>query len=293
MKRILPAILIVVLAAFAAALGGCVVKKQTGELTEKTYSVDAIDSFSVENLSLQKTDGSFGPTVVFVNDGGEREITVSMQKSMFDTVTPRQTEKKFVLSGKSNYVYLTDYDVKIVVKNCVLTKIGLHGAAQGTADSASLGENVGLELSGAARFVAEDVACHSFRLNASGASNAVFRSVVCSTMKTDLSGASAFRADLVTVTDSIDAEGSGGSEYSFTAGGAQTISVDLSGASRFHALAFVVTDAATIDLSGASSLKLTVNGTLDGSASGASSVEYRGSATADVNKSGGSTVRNV
>lgn len=291
MKRVLVFLFVVLFTASLALLcTGCVMKTVKGELVTETYSIDAADSFIVKDLSMKVSGEGIGPTVDFVTDGGAPEVVVTMQKGMFDTVKLNQNGKKLTFSGKKRYVYLTDYDVKVTVKNCVFTDIELHGAVKATVEDGCLGSDVALDLSGASSLKGKTLTCNTFDLNESGASNVTFDTVVCAQMTADLSGASTFAVTTITVENAIVADASGASRYGFTNGAVPTLSVDLSGASSFDAID-VLTTTVTVDASGASLLKITCNGTITGDASGASTVEYKGAAATNVDTSGGSNVR--
>ena len=293
MKRALLLILILLFAVTVAMLCvGCVVKKQSGEIVTETYTVTDADAFVLKNLSMKVSGKGIGPKVQFVSDGGETSVTVTMQKSMFDTVKLTQTGKKIIFSGNKRYVYITDYDVNGVVKNCVLNTIDLSGATTATADDGCLGSDLYIDLSGASRLDGTSVTCNAFNADLSGASKLSLTGISCSAMTVDLSGASSLTASTVTA-NNIHADISGASHISFTTGSANTMHLDASGASTFGSIDFAV-QTTYADVSGASTLSLTCNGgTITGDASGASHIEYKGTATVSVDTSGTSSIRNV
>ena len=293
MKRFLLLTLIFVFALTIAVLcTGCVVKTVKGELVTETCSLEGADSFVLKDLSMKVSGEGIGPTVEFVTDGGAPSATISMQEGMFDTVKLQQNGRNLVFSGKKRYIYLTDYEVKIVVKNCVFNSIDLSGATKATAEEGCLGGNLFVDLSGASRLEGKTIVGDSLNFDLSGASSLSFSSVTCSKMTLDLSGASTFTCPLVTAAD-INADLSGASKVSFTAGEANSLDVDLSGASNFDSPEFIV-KTVHVDASGASKVAFTANdGTITGDASGASTVEYKGTASQSVDVSGGSSVKNV
>lgn len=269
----------------------CVSKKQSGELKTETYQVTDVTSFKVENVSLRKDGSGFGPTVEFICDGGEPSVTVTMQESLFRYVKLKQNDKAIVFSGNKLHRYVTDYDVTLIVKNCVFTDIRLSGASKASADSKCIGENFSLDISGASSFQSGILALKSFDLDASGASNAVFESIVCPDIDLDLSGASMFSATEISSSD-IDADESGASRIAIAGGAATKVSVDCSGASMFDAKN-LITSETKIDISGASTVYVTANSSLTGRASGSSNVYCKGDAIASVSTSGGSQAQKI
>ena len=293
MKRAILFVLIAVFAVTAAVLcTGCVVKTVKGELVTETYSLESADSFVLKNFSIKVAGKGAGPTIEFVSDGGAPSATVTMQEGMFDTVKLQQTGSKLVFSGRRHCVYLTDYEVKIVVKNCVFNHVDLVGAAKATAEEGCLGGDLYVDLSGASHLNGKNIVGDSIKFDLSGASDVSLDSITCSKITMDMSGASTVSCPLVTATD-INADLSGASKVSFTAGEANSLDVDISGASSFDCPDFIVKDV-HLDVSGASKVSFTANdGTITGDVSGASTVEYKGHATQTVDVSGGSSVKNV
>ena len=292
MKRSLSVLLTVIFASLLiVTCTACINKKQSGELKTETYEVTGATSFKIEHVSLKKDGFGTGPTVEFVNDGGDPSVTVTMQESLFKYVKLDQKNNAITFSGSRLYTYETDYDVTLTVKNCVFNDIRLSGATKGTADSGCIGENFSLDLSGASSFRTGSLALKNFDLEASGASSVVFESIVCPSVKIDLSGASFFSATEIDATD-IDADESGASSVSISGGVATKASVKCSGASSFKAQE-LVTNETKVKLSGASSVYVCVNSSLTGSASGASDVYYKGEAQVSVDTSGSSQVHKI
>ncbi|MBR4800721.1 MAG: DUF2807 domain-containing protein [Clostridia bacterium] len=292
MKRLFFASFVIIFAiAIAITCVSCTTSRQRGDYVTKTYSVSDVHTVCVENLSLKKDGSTFGATVEFVCDGGEPSISLSMQESMFDTVKLNQYGQSVVVSGKKGCVYITDYDVKITVKNCVLTEIDLSYGCVATADAASLGDNLSIDLSGGSRLTAKTATCGAFELEASGGSRAVFDSISCSNMTVDLSGGSTFASSSVTST-SLRVEASGGSRTTFDVGSSESVSLEFSGASTFAGPRFNG-ETVSVDLSGGSRVNVSCSGRITGNASGGSTVEYQGAATVNVDTSGGSSVNRV
>ena len=283
MKRIIPAMLIVLLIT-AVFLTGCDVIFKSSDNSEK-------GSGNLETRNYDFTDFTgidIGHAFRYeIEQSDTFSISITADDNMFEHIEVKQDGQTLSI-GLEPFLHFGSVTLEASITMPRLTVLESSGATRGTVTGFNSSDDLDLEVSGASRVELVDITTGDIESIISGASN-LSGKLTTGNIDMEISGAS--DVDFELEAGDVELNVSGASKVNLDGSG-DYIRVDASGAIRTNLGDYSVVNA-DIGMSGASTCNIDVSGRIDIDLSGASRLEYTGRPViGSISLSGGSQVNN-
>ena len=281
MKKIMPAIVIIILIT-AVLLTGCNViftssgdgEKGSGNLETRQYDYTDFTRVDIGHAFRYEIEQS-----------DTYSISITADDNIFEHIEVKQDGQTLRI-GLEPFLSFQSITLEAIITMPRLTGLESSGATRGTVTGFSSGDDLDLVVSGASRVELADITTGDIEGNISGASNLTGK-LTAGNIDIEISGASDVDSDLQA--GDVELNISGASKVDFDGSGNDLL-VDASGASRIRLGDYSVINA-DIRMSGASSCSIDVSGRIDIDLSGASRLDYTGQPVlGSISLSGGSQI---